>query len=243
MAQMPGGVLMSRLRVYDSVAPDGQRGGTPHVHLLCTEMYYVLGGSGAVEMIDAGGCKRVDVRTGDALTFTPGTIHRLMNPNGDLDILVLMANSGLPERGDNVVCFAERWMADDATYAEAMRVTTPDEAQRRRDRGVEGFVALKRAFDDGDDVGRAALERFYALAEARTRTRRGAWRAMIERGPGAAVATTLAALNALEQGDTGYLADAEQALTRPGETALGFCGSLNRYFDPATLALEGQQVS
>src|SRR5690606_14123145 len=109
---------------------------------------------------------------------------------------------------------------------------TPDEAQRRRDRGVEGFVALKRAFDDGDDVGRAALERCYALAEARTRTRRGAWRAMIERGPGAAVATTLAALNALEQGDTGYLADAEQALTRPGETALGFCGSLNRYFDP-----------
>lgn len=241
MVLMPGGILMSRLRVYDSVAPDGQRGGTPHVHLLCTEMYFVLAGNGAVEMIDAGGVKYADLSTGSALVFTPGTIHRLLNPNGDLDILVLMANSGLPERGDNVVTFPETWLQIDATYTEAMRVASLEDAAIRRDRGVAGFVALKQAFAEGGDAGRTALERFYALAEARTRTRRDGWRAMVEAGPGAAVETTLAALAALDRGDTGYLTQTSQALVTPGETALGFCGHLNRYFDPATLSLEGIQ--
>ena len=38
--RMPGATLMTRLKVYDTVTPDSQRGGTPHVHLLCTEMYF-----------------------------------------------------------------------------------------------------------------------------------------------------------------------------------------------------------
>jgi len=239
MLQMPGAILMSRLKVYGSLAPDGQRGGTPHMHLLCTEMYMALAGSGAVEMIDHGGVSRVDMAAGDALVFSPGTIHRLINPNGDLDVLVLMQNNGLPERGDNVVCFSETWLADDAVYAEAMRVATLEEAYRRRDRGVEGFNALARAFDESLEAGRAALERFYALAEARTRSKRAQWAALVEAGPSRAVEQTRAALRQLEQQDIVYLSEAEHRLLRPGQTTLGFCGHLNRYFDPATLALEG----
>jgi mannose-6-phosphate isomerase-like protein (cupin superfamily) len=239
MLQMPGGILMSRLKVYDSAAPDGQRGGTPHVHLVCTELYLVLAGSGAVEMIDASGVTRAELAAGDALVFSPGTVHRLINPNGDLDILVLMQNSGLPERGDNVVCFPDDRLADDATYAAAMRVTTLDEAYRRRDLGVEGFCALASAFATSEAAGRAALRRFYALAEARTQTRRDDWAALVESGPGEALAVSRAALAHLSQQDTAYLMAAEHRLLRPGQTALGFCGHLNRYFDPATLALEG----
>jgi mannose-6-phosphate isomerase-like protein (cupin superfamily) len=58
---MPGAILMTRLKVYDTVTPDGQRGGTPHVHLLCTEMYFVLSGTGFVEMIDGGGFTHVEL--------------------------------------------------------------------------------------------------------------------------------------------------------------------------------------
>jgi len=239
MLQMPGGILMSRLKVYDTIAPDGQRGGTPHVHLLCTEMYLALSGSGAVELIDQGGVSRVALAAGDALVFSPGTVHRLINPGGDLDVLVLMQNSGLPERGDNVVSFGDAWLADDAAYAEAMRVTTLDEAYRRRDRGVDGFYGLVRAFDESLEAGRAALERFYTLAEARTRSKRGQWAAMVEAGPGQALEQTRAALQQLERQNTTYLSEAEHRLLRPGQAALGFCGHLNRYFDPATLALEG----
>lgn len=245
MLQMPGGVLMSRLKVYESAAPDGQRGGTPHVHLACSEMYVVVGGSGAVDMIDGDGFRRVELSSGDALVFSPGTVHRLINPNGDLDILVIMQNSGLPERGDNVVCFPETLLADDAAYVDAMRVATLADAARRRDRGVEGFLALAAAFDVSRDAGRAALERFYALAEARTRARRVDWHALVERGPGEALAQSFAALDALARQDTDYLLDSEQALIRPdgGAPALGFCGHLQRYFAPATLTLEGTRTS
>lgn len=239
MLQMPGAILMSRLKVYDTMAPDGQRGGTPHVHLLCTEMYYVLAGGGAVEMIDSGGFRRVDVTAGEALVFSPGTVHRLINPDGDLEILVLMQNSGLPERGDNVVCFSEQWLASDEAYADAMRVTAIDEAYRRRDRGVEGFNALATAFERDIESGRSVLKRFYALAEQRTRSQRGVWRETVQRGAGAALEETWAHLAQLERHDTAYLRDAAQTRLQPRETTLGFCGHLNRYFDPATLALEG----
>ena len=59
--RMPGGTLVTRLKVYDTVSPDGQISGTPHIHFLCTEMYFVIGGSGAVEMIDANGFSCVEM--------------------------------------------------------------------------------------------------------------------------------------------------------------------------------------
>ncbi|MFN8418157.1 MAG: cupin domain-containing protein [Anaerolineae bacterium] len=118
---------MTRLKVYDTETPDGQYGGTPHFHFMCTEMYFVVAGSGHVELIDHNGFSRVDLYPHSALIFSPGTIHRLINPNRDLELLVVMQNSGLPERGDNVVCFGEEWMADDAKFAEAMKVSSFEE--------------------------------------------------------------------------------------------------------------------
>ncbi|GAB3933930.1 hypothetical protein GCM10027614_05990 [Micromonospora vulcania] len=54
-APLPGGVGVSRLRVYDTVALDGLVGGTPHVHLCCTEGYVVTDGEGAVQTLTATG--------------------------------------------------------------------------------------------------------------------------------------------------------------------------------------------
>ncbi len=39
---LPGAIGVTHLRVYDSVAPDGLRGGTPHLHTACTEAYWVV---------------------------------------------------------------------------------------------------------------------------------------------------------------------------------------------------------
>lgn len=88
--RMPGATLMTRLKVYDTVSPDRQISGTPHVHLACTEMYVVLDGKGAVEMIDKDGFSRVELQAHDALLFAPGTIHRLINPNAHFEIIVKM---------------------------------------------------------------------------------------------------------------------------------------------------------
>src|SRR5262249_53517259 len=56
--RMPGATLLTRLKVYNSVAPDGQSGGTPHCHLACSELYFVLQGMGAVDLIDSDGFRR-----------------------------------------------------------------------------------------------------------------------------------------------------------------------------------------
>ena len=41
----PGAIAASHLRVYDTEAPDGLAGGTPHLHTACTEAYWVVAGS------------------------------------------------------------------------------------------------------------------------------------------------------------------------------------------------------
>jgi mannose-6-phosphate isomerase-like protein (cupin superfamily) len=237
---MPGATLVTRLKVYDTVAPDGQRGGTPHFHFLCTEMYFVLAGSGAVEMIDDSGFSTVELFPHSALIFTPGTIHRLINPHADLQLLVVMQNSGLPERGDNVVCFTEEWLADDSRFAEAMKVSTVEEAYRRRDRGVEGFLQIKTAFEQGLETGQKALKTFYELATARTASLRSQWGQIVTSGALAEAQKSLDHLAALEHEQTDYLTQAQHYLIHAGEYSKpGFCGHLNRYFDPATLSPEG----
>ena len=238
--QMPGATLITRLKVYDTTAPDGQIGGTPHVHLICSEVYVVLAGSGAVEMIDKHGYSRVELNTHDALLFSPGTIHRLINPNQDLEILVIMQNSGLPERGDNVVSFTQEWLTTDEAYTKAMHITKLDEAYQRRDRGVVGFVELKTAFDHSLERGQAALKQFYEYAHARTTHHHQQWRETVVAGAQSTVVESLHQIDQLQQGDTSYLQQSANTHVRTtGEPAIGFCGHLNRYFDPMTLALEG----
>lgn len=242
LLRMPGAILMTRLKVYDTVAPDGQRGGTPHVHLLCTEMYFVLSGSGFVEMIDNDGFSCVELAPHSALLFSPGTVHRLINPNGDLELLVIMANSGLPERGDNVVCFTQEWLSDQARYDSAMKVESLTDAYQRRDRGVLGFSVLKAAFEEGLENGRAALKQFYQYAAERTGIRHAQWAKIIAGGSLKEVQQTQQQLDLLKDGCVDYLMTADQHLIQPTDhNTPGFCGHLNRYFDPATLAPEGIQ--
>ncbi len=238
--RMPGATLATRLKVYDTTAPDGKIGGTPHVHFLCTEMYFVTEGSGWVEIIDMAGLDRVELHKNSALIFSPGTIHRLINPNGNLELFIVMQNSGLPERGDNVVSFAEAWMSTDAHYKEAMHVATPEDARLRRDRGVEGFNHIQAAFDSSPAEGQATLKRFYQLASERTASLRSEWEKIVREGALAEATQTLERLDAFNNGSFDHLGDARHFAIQPQDyAALGFCGTLNRYFDPATLTPEG----
>ncbi|SDR72947.1 cupin domain-containing protein [Actinopolymorpha singaporensis] len=141
----PGGTAISRIRIYDWPTPDGLRGGSPHVHLLCTDGYIVLGGSGRLQTLGPDGYVEVPLRRGEIVWFTPGVIHRAVN-DGDLDILVVMQNAGLPEAGDAVMTLPSELLADAERYAEATRLGWPaaldprDEpaARARRDLAVEG---------------------------------------------------------------------------------------------------------
>jgi mannose-6-phosphate isomerase-like protein (cupin superfamily) len=231
----PGGVAVSHLRVYESTSVDGLAGGTPHCHTACTEAYAVVGGRGRVVTLGGDGLVETPLEAGSFAWFTPGTIHRLVN-DGDLEILVLMANAGLPEAGDMVITFPDDVLADPARYREA--ATLPPEAQTtagddaavraRKDLAVAGFGALVAG-------GPEALARFHARAAALVEPSVPAWRSIWERGPLAAATETGRHLAALAEGDASHLAHSGvHVLPPPGaDRRYGCCGTLG-VIQPAT---------
>ncbi|MPZ84162.1 MAG: cupin domain-containing protein [Actinophytocola sp.] len=233
---LPGGVGVSRLCVYDTVTPDGLHGGTPHIHLCCSEAYVVIKGTGAVQTLSGQGFAEYGLAPGTVVWFTPGTVHRLIN-NGDLEIVVVMSNSGLPEAGDAVLTFPHEILADPDRYAIEAALpnggapgTDVTTAYRRRDLAIEGFRTLRGAVERD---GAGALAEFHATAAALKRTLLDHWRNRWEDGAFRAAQTTGVQLDALARGDATHLASARvTALPTPSEQGrLGMCGLLNTY-DP-----------
>ena len=225
----PGGVAVSLLRVYGSVAGDGLAGGTPHCHTACTEAYLVTRGQGRVISVDAHGYRETELEPGAFAWFTPGTIHRLVNDSGDLEIAVLMANAGLPEAGDMVLTFPDEVLADPDRYQRAAalapdaRTTDADDAavRARKDLAVEGLAAIVAG-------GPGALAAFHRRAVALVGPVVDAWRPLWEAGPLAAVQATEAHLDALGAGQADHLAGAAlHALPPPPAIRrYGCCGEL-----------------
>jgi mannose-6-phosphate isomerase-like protein (cupin superfamily) len=234
----PGGVGLSHLRVYDTTAPDGLAGGTPHLHTVCTEAYAVVAGTGAVQTLTASGFDEVPLEPGAFVWFTPGTIHRLVN-GGGLEILVLMGNAGLPEAGDMVITFAPEVVASAEAYAAAATLPEDDRttagpgagARRRRDAAVPEFLRLARATSSGDG---GPLRAFHEGAGALVRPRLAAWEAIWREGPQAAVERTGEQLAALAAGVVDHLAggSVHRLPPPPAERRLGCCGTLGTYVIP-----------
>lgn len=239
-APLPGAVGVSRLQVYDTQTCDGLVGGSPHVHLACTEGYVVIGGEGSVQTLSAAGFQETPLRRGTVAWFTPGVIHRLVNADGQLEIVVMMENAGLPEAGDAVFTFPDEVLADRAEYWAAAAVgagpvTVPavrDAVARRRDLAVEGFQTLRRRVDD---EGPAALRDFYAAAGRLVRDKVPDWRQRWEHTVLRATEQTARQLTSIEADDLDYLLDA-QVQHFDGPTASdrpGMCGALSVYVSPA----------
>jgi mannose-6-phosphate isomerase-like protein (cupin superfamily) len=231
---LPGGVGISRLCVYDTVTPDGRPGGTPHLHLCCTEAYVVTGGHGGVQTLSGQGFAEYELTPGAVVWFTPGTVHRLIN-GGDLQIVVVMSNSGLPEAGDAVLTFPPEILADPDRYAAEAALpgggaagTELTTAYDRRDLAVEGFLRLRAAVER--DGPRALVPLHTAAAELK-RPLLDQWRTRWENGAFRAAQSTGVHLDALARGDASHLRDARvSALAKPTEEGrLGMCGLLNTY--------------
>lgn len=231
---LPGAVGLSGLRVYEWATADGVCGGSPHVHLTCSESYVVVAGSGRVQTLTAQGFAETALLPGMVAWFTPGTIHRLVN-DGDLRIVVIMQNSGLPEAGDAVFTFPPAILADPDAYAEAASLTSSegghaddeDAARRRRDLAIEGFLELRERTGEGDHT---ALTDFY---QAAVRLKHGLfddWEQRWRTGALAAAHETGGHLTRLRAGDFSHLTDADiQVLEPPSEQRLGMCGHLDVY--------------
>ncbi|WP_344935983.1 cupin domain-containing protein [Sphaerisporangium flaviroseum] len=212
---------MSGLRVYDWAAADGVCGGSPHMHLLCSEAYIVVEGTGSVQTLTWEGYAVTPLEPGAVVWFTPGTIHRLVNDDGRLRIVVVMQNSGLPEAGDAVFTFPPAVLADPAAYGEIAAITDAEGARRRRDVAIEGFLRLR-------DQGRDTLATFHRQAAAIVSGKLDAFEKRWRDGALQAAEVTGVHLQALREGNADHLRDA-RILTAAPEARLGMCGRLDTY--------------
>lgn len=236
-SSFPGGTSLSHLDVYTDAATDGICGGSPHMHLVSTEAYVVVSGQGALQTIDADGFRETALSAGSVVWFTPGTIHRAVN-RGDLRVVVLMSNAGLPEAGDAVMTFPAQVVGNSSAYAAAASLGGEDgeggedgraeRATARRDLAVAGFETLRDAVARGD---RAPLDAFHAAAGALVRDRAAAWGDLVRERPLAQAEQSLALAEAVASGSVSHLADARvhQAVPSVGERGFGMCGRLRTY--------------
>ena len=231
----PGAIAASHLRVYDTAAPDGLAGGTPHLHTACTEAYWVVAGTGAVQTLTTRGYTEVALEPGAFVWFTPGTIHRLINAGG-LEILVLMQNSGLPEAGDMVITFPREILATAESYAAAAVLPegdrtsfgTGDAARARRDLAVPTFNGLRQATESDDP---APLRAFHEAAARLVQPHVADWTKRWHDGPLKEVERTGDLLRALAEADADHLAEASvhRLPPPPAERRMGCCGTLGTF--------------
>lgn len=222
MSELPGAVGVTHLTVYP-------RSGTPHMHLCCAESYVVTGGSGHVQTLTLKGYKETPLKPGAVVWFPPGTIHRLIN-DGDLEIVVLMQNSGLPEAGDAVMTFPTEVVADPIAYARAAALPPSglEGPFHRRELAVAGFDILRDAAVAGDF---GPLKRFHAAAVKLVRPQLPEWRRRWRDGAMRVAKDTGRQLDWLENGMAAHLPFADvHELAEPTERGRrGMCGLLDTY--------------
>jgi mannose-6-phosphate isomerase-like protein (cupin superfamily) len=231
MEWLPGGTGVSHLRVYDWTAADGRMGGSPHLHTASAEAYVVLSGQGTLETLSSGGHRETPLAPGTMLWFTPGTVHRLVNQSGDLEILVIMQNAGLPEAGDAVLTYPPHVLADPEKYraATVLPIGDPDAAaiaaRQRRDLAVEGYLELR---EQVRTKGPDALAPLHEAAVNLVREKAAGWHHLWQERPLAQAQRTGEQLDALAAGHGEHLsqADVYTADAAGGDRRFGMCGRL-----------------
>ena len=234
---LPGGTSVSHVQVYDTVGPDGLAGGSPHLHTVCTEAYLVIAGEGLVQTLSGEGYAETPLVDGTIAWFSPGTIHRLINHDGALELYVLMSNAGLPEAGDMILAFEPDLLADATAYRAVadlpVDATTtdgaPDAAMRRRDLAVAGLHHWRDAVEAN---GPAALDPLYRAAVDLLGDRPHGWAELLAGDPEVDLARSRTQVSALTTSDR------SEAAARLGKSAIrstslhpdvrrmGCCGTL-----------------
>lgn len=222
-----GGVGLTHLTVYEQrKAPDGVNSGSPHVHAITDEAYYVISGTGRAELHDLqNGFRTVQLNPGQYLQFPPNTLHRIVS-TGALTILAVMGNAGLAERGDARIYFGKAVDDDPNEYARLWGLAKEkglDGALDRRDAAVRAYVKLLKLWESDKPAYLSDLRRFFEAHARAMREVRAKLSNAIDSGPLAWGSISRQRLERLPEGD----ASPEPAFHDPGgAVAYGMCGVL-----------------
>jgi mannose-6-phosphate isomerase-like protein (cupin superfamily) len=246
---LPAGVGLTHIKVYDTPGPDGVISGGAHVHLVCSEIYFTLAGTGQIECLSIDGLDTIDLLPNKIVFFRPGTFHRVLNPQKNLEILAIMQNGGLPERGDFVMSFPHETLTNPQSYNQAVRAPTLSDALKRRDLSLQGFLALKAAFARSKEEGQTALRAFYRAARNLIAPKVDGFEWVLKAGAQTEVKASLDACDFIKSNRLEYL---EAPSIGPSHAALyplsdppkpGMCGHLHPYALDESFLSEGRKVA
>ncbi|HEX7007058.1 MAG TPA: cupin domain-containing protein [Alphaproteobacteria bacterium] len=224
-----GGVGLTHLEVYEQrPAPDGIMSGCAHVHAVTDEAYYVISGTGALELHDLRhGFRIAPLAPGGYVQFSPGTLHRSVS-TGALKVLAIMGNAGMPERGDARIYFGRAVDEDEAEFRRLValpRTAGLEGALERRDRSVRAYMELLALWEQDRDAYFAELKRFLDVHAAAMAARREDLAAVVRDGPQRAADEAMRRIERLPAG----LTDAETVQSAgDGGVVLGMCGILRQ---------------
>lgn len=162
-----GGVGLTHLTVYDQrPASDGLNSGSPHVHAITDEAYYILSGTGRAELHDMEhGLRTVELKPGQYLQFPPCVVHRIISAD-HLVILAVMGNAGLAERGDARIYFGKAVDDDTDEFTRLIGLAKAkglDGALERRDAAVKAYIGLMKLWESDRKAYFAELKRFIGV--------------------------------------------------------------------------------
>jgi len=225
-SEIIGGVGLTHLTVYEQRrAPDGEFSGSPHVHALTDEAYYVIGGRGRAELHDVEhGFRTVTLKPGDYMQFPPCVIHRIVSTGG-LVILAVMGNAGLAENGDARIYFGKAVDDDSDEYARLAGLAKNGltGALDRRDAAVRAYGMLITMWESNREGYFAELKRFVDKHLNGAMKYEAKFSQAITEGPFAWGKRSISRLSALPKGE----ADLEGEFHRPGpDYSYGMCGIL-----------------
>jgi mannose-6-phosphate isomerase-like protein (cupin superfamily) len=250
---LPGGVGLTHVKVFDTPGPDGLISGGAHIHLVCSEIYFCLQGTGQIELLTSGGLETIDLLPNKVVFFRPGSFHRVLNPNKNLELLAIMQNGGLPERGDFVMSFPPDVLNNPVAYNQALRAPTMPDAHKRRDLSILGYNELKSAFARSREEGQAALHDFYRSARNIIAPKVDGFEWVLKAGSQTELKSSLDACDFLKAGRVDYLehspfanrdGDGHAALYPLSEPAKpGMCGELHNYALDESFLPEGKKVA
>jgi hypothetical protein len=212
----PGGTGVSWLS-FPGVAGKRRRGDVPHAHLICTQAYVAVSGTGSLQTLTVDGLRESRLRTGTVAWFGPGTIHHTIDGDGALRVMVVTQNGGLPEAGDAVPTFPAEVLDDRKSYDRALAL----EPAELRDLALRGY-------DDLADGGVEALHEFYRQAAVLVAGGMAEWEEIWRAGPREVTRRSLEQMDAVRAGDIGHLLDAEVRVERVPEPEDSAAGHLDR---------------
>ncbi len=242
---LPSGIGLSHLRVYDEPGPDGLITGGAHFHGVCSEIYYVLSGTGYVELLSLNGYQKIELQPNKVVFFRPGVIHRLVNPNKNLEILLIMQNGGLPERGDFILTFTPDIMADTTAYVAAARAANMTEALARRNAANIGFNDLRDTMLADTNNGRRKLREFYDHARRLLLPKVDGFEWVLKSGSLYEAKNSHDAIDFIRNNHMEYLEKATWEGIYPMNEPLrqGTSGTMHPYAVQESLSAEGQRVA